>query len=331
MALWMVRAGQHGEQENLALENGLVVVGYDEVPDLSGIQTREELRALCEQAYPDAPQARVSNYMGQLWGFVKGIKPGDLVALPLKARAAVAVGRARGPYTYRPDQPAGAKHGRPVEWLRTDVPRTEIGQDLLYSLGAFMTVCQVNRNNAEERFQGIIKTGRDPNLSDTDGPEELDLEEIALDAIRGRVEARFKAHDFARLVAALLNAQGYHVFTSPPGPDGGVDVVAGGGPMGFDPPRLCVQVKSGTSPVDVGVLRELQGVMRAFGAEHGLLVSWTGFKESVYQEARRAFFEIRLWDSNKLLQALLQYYESLPEDIQTELPLKRIWTLVPEE
>lgn len=43
--------------------------------------------------------------------------------------------------------------------------------------------------------------------------------------------------------------------------------------MGFEAPRLCVQVKSGDDPVDVTVLRELRGVMKAYRAEQGLIVS----------------------------------------------------------
>ena len=62
------------------------------------------------------------------------------------------------------------------------------------------------------------------------------------------------------------------------------------------------------------------------------MVSWGGFKGTVDKEARQIFFEIRLWDSDDLLSALFNNYEKLSEDIQAELPLKRIWTLVlPEE
>ena len=32
-----------------------------------------------------------------------------------------------------------------------------------------------------------------------------------------------------------------------------------------------------------------------------------------------------------MIENLLTHYEQLPEDIQAELPLKRIWTLVLEE
>jgi restriction system protein len=101
--------------------------------------------------------------------------------------------------------------------------------------------------------------------------------------------------------------------------------------MGFDPPRLCVQVKSSTQQQDVSVLRELKGIMKDFGAEQGLLVSWGGFKRSVLSEARRAFFEIRLWDAGNLVEEVQQHYDQFPEGLKAELPLKRIWTLVQED
>jgi restriction system protein len=101
--------------------------------------------------------------------------------------------------------------------------------------------------------------------------------------------------------------------------------------MGFESPRICVQVKSSQSPVDVTVLRNLQGILKNFGADQGLLVSWGGFNKAVLEEASRNFFTIRLWDSSTLLQAITRNYDRLPESLQAELPLKRVWALVIEE
>lgn len=100
--------------------------------------------------------------------------------------------------------------------------------------------------------------------------------------------------------------------------------------MGFGHPRIAIQVKSGDMPADVSVLRELQGVMPRFGAEHGLIVSWAGFRESVIREARQLFFEVRLWDAGDLVSALQNNYSKLSEELQAEIPLKRIWLLVEE-
>jgi restriction system protein len=341
MTLWMVRAGKHGEREDLALNRNLLVIGWSDLPDLSQVRSRDALLSLCLETYPNDKRATVTNWTNQIWSFVGRMKTGDLVCLPLKGRAVIAVGRVAGPYQYRADLPPDDRHTRPVEWLNPDLPRSAFGQDLLYSLGAFLTVCQIRRNNAEARVRAILQTGRDPavgpspvSLTEGDDGDEVaatDLEAYARDQIAEYVGTRYKGHELTRLVAALLEAQGYKTLISPEGPDGGVDIIAGQGPMGFDPPRLCVQVKSSDQPLDVRPFRELQGVLHTFGAEQGLLVSWGGFKSSVHGEARSKFFQIRLWDAGDLVEALLAHYERLPEEVQAELPLKRIWTLVPEE
>lgn len=158
-----------------------------------------------------------------------------------------------------------------------------------------------------------------------------DLEQQGRDQIRTLIGTRFKHHGLERLVTALLIAQGYRTKIAPIGADGGVDVVAGRGPMGFDSPRLCVQVKSATVPVDVKTIRELKGVLNTFGAEHGLLVSWGGFTSKALAEARKLFFGIRLWDSDDRIDNVLEAYEDFPADIRAELPLKRIWVVLAEE
>jgi restriction system protein len=83
--------------------------------------------------------------------------------------------------------------------------------------------------------------------------------------------------------------------------------------------------------VGVDVLRQLQGVLSTFQAQHGLLVSWGGFRDTVYRESRTHFFSIRLWDAGDLVNELLNMYDRLPDSLQAELPLKRIWAPVPEE
>jgi restriction system protein len=53
------------------------------------------------------------------------------------------------------------------------------------------------------------------------------------------------------------------------GKDGGVDILAGSGPLCFIDPRICTQVKSSSSPLDVRILSELQGVMQRVNAKQG--------------------------------------------------------------
>jgi restriction system protein len=335
MSLWLVRAGRYGEQEVRALEKGLVSVGWKDLPDLSGVKTRDELVKLFEKTYPNRTRKSVANQVGQIWAFVRRIERGDLVVLPLKAQSAIAVARVEGGYEYRNDLGEDMHHVRRAKWLRTDIPRAALDQDLLLSFGAFMTVCQVTRNKAEERVETLLKQGsrgmEGGTLEKGSDLEPMDIEQIARDQIVDYINRKFKGHDLARLVEAVLQAEGYVTTRSEPGPDGGVDILAGSGPMGFEPPRVCVQVKSASSTADVTVFRSLQGTVQQFKAEQGLLISWGGFNRKVVEEARRSFFSIRMWDSGDLLEAILKSYDRFPDALKAELPLKRTWTLVLKE
>lgn len=71
--------------------------------------------------------------------------------------------------------------------------------------------------------------------------------------------------------------------------------------------------------------------MKTNGASQGLLVSWSGFKKSTVDEAKSKFFEIRLWSADDLIGAVLKNYEALPKEIQADIPVKRVWALVPPE
>ena len=68
--------------------------------------------------------------------------------------------------------------------------------------------------------------------------------------------------------------------------------------------------------------------MANFGATRGLLVSMGGFTRAARAEARRLFFQIRLWDSDALIGKVTDVYERLSGETQAELPLRKIWTLV---
>lgn len=331
MSVWLVRAGQHGEREDIALNNNVAAIGWVDMPDMSRIKSKDELRNLYAKIYPDKKKNAASNHVGQLWTLLKRIEVGDLVVMPSKFRASISIGEVKGSYNYRTDLSDNSRHTIPVKWINTDIPRTAFDQDLLYSMGAFMTVCQIKRNNAEVRIKKILKGEPGPINGGTDNDDDVDIEGVASDQIVDFINRKFKGHELSRLVEAVLQAQGYVTEISKPGPDGGVDILAGSGPMGFSEPRICIQVKSSQSPVDVTVLRGLQGSMNNFGADQGLLVSWGGFTRKVLEESRLSFFNVRLWDSDNLIKAIFKNYHNLSDSLQAELPLKRIWALVIEE
>jgi restriction system protein len=133
------------------------------------------------------------------------------------------------------------------------------------------------------------------------------------------------------LVDAILRAQGYTTYLSPEGSDGGADILAGMGTLGFGTPQLCVEVKSGDTPIDRPTVDKLLGAMSKFGAQQGLFVSWSGFKTNVQKELAQSFFRVRLWSQKELLEALFSTYDKLDDELKAELPLKRIWAVAAQE
>ena len=338
MALWLVRAGRHGEYENKFLKENRIYLTWGGLShDLAGLKTRGQLRVLLEKVYSDAPKGRITNNLGQIWAFGQAIAQGDWIILPSKKKPAIHIAEVKGDYTFNPKGDEPFFHYREVEWIAHDVARTNFDQDLLYSFGAFMTVCQVSRHDAEKRVNRMAKNGwksSGPIPGSAKKPEEEiadssdgmdDLAQAARDQLAKLVVARFQGHGMARLVDAVLRARGYTTYLSPEGPDKGIDILAAPEPMGFGEPRVCVQVKSGDSALDRPTLDQLIGVMQNVQASHGLLVSWGGFKSSVDKEEATQFFRVRLWDQGDLIDEVLAHYDKLDEEIRTELPLKRIW------
>lgn len=341
--VYLTRAGKLGEDEDTALESNLAVIGFRDIPSLEAAKDYDTVYSIVEAHMAGAKARAIGNRAGQLWAFAVAMKEGDLVVMPRKLTSQIAVGRVTGPYAYRKVR-GEQRHVRPVSWDRPDVPRTVFEQDLLHSFGAFMTVCNISRNDAERRVAAVFAGRGDPGprvelekprpgtAPQALEPEDLpDLGQLAHDQIVAHIQTRFAGHALASLVDAVLRADGWVTKVSPPGADGGVDILGGRGPLGLDAPRLCVQVKSQNNPADVTVYRTLQGTMQTFKAEQGLVVCWGGFNKAVLGEARQGHFTVRLWDSRDLVEAIYRTYDQLPAEIQAELPLKRVWMLVPEE
>lgn len=173
-----------------------------------------------------------------------------------------------------------------------------------------------------------MKTGESVSVGEQ---PEANLELLARDQIAKLVIQRFKGHGLAVLVESILRAQGYITYRSPEGPDKGVDILAAPGSLGFGSPRICVQVKSGDLPVDSPTLNQLVGAMQNVQADQGLLISWGGFKSSIDRDIPAQFFRVRLWDQDKLIDALLSNYDRLDEDLRADIPLKRVWTVAEVE
>lgn len=343
MALWLCRTGRHGEHETKFIQDGRIYLTWMGLNrDLGKLKDLAELRELLDELYPKFTPSHRTQNSGQIWAFVSRMSPGDWVVVPSKQRT-IHVGEITGRYVFSAEAPEPYFHSRTIKWLQTDIPRTNFDGDILNSLGAFTTVCRIQRNDAETRIRAMQANGwksagiqpRTPQAEDEDdaplAAERLDLEQIARDEIARLIASRFSGHSLESLVEAILKAQGFTTHHSPKGADGGVDILAAPGTLGFGSPRICVQVKSQDSPLERPVLDQLVGTMQHVGADQGLLVCWGGFKATIEREAPRLFFRVRLWDQKVLIDELLAHYDKLDEDIRAELPLKRVWAVAAQD
>jgi restriction system protein len=333
-----VRCGGDSAFEQEALEQQIVGIGWGRLGDVSKFENVEDLRKHYATCHPQEKPRTQINCSSQVFTFAKKIQIGDLVALPIKSLGAIAFGKVVGDYRFVPDSHHYVAHQRSVEWIGKPIPRSSISQDLLYTFGAFLTVFQVTRNDAENRVRALLAGKKDvvvttvpASQSEDEIDEQVDIETIAKDQLRKLITQKFAGHALSRLVGEVFKAQGYIVQISPEGPDGGVDVLAGSGKSGFDSPKIAVQVKSGSIVVDAPTIHQLQGTMKNFEATNGLVVSWGGFNSAALKEGRRLFFTVKLWDSNDLIHHLLENYDQLSDEIKADIPMKKIWTLLPEE
>ncbi|SOY41320.1 restriction endonuclease [Cupriavidus taiwanensis] len=342
MAIWLTRAGSHGEYEQKFIQENRVYVTWADLDvNLSKLKQRSELSAVMTQLYPDTKPKAILNWVSQVWPFAHDMKLGDLVVLPLKSQPVIYIGEITGDYQAAPEGPNPFFHWRTVKWIGEGVPRTHFGKDLLFSFGAFLTICRIQRNNAEQRIaamrangwkaETLTATTKVAAQADDLAAADADLEELARDQIAALISARFKGHGLTRLVEGILKAQGYTTYRSPEGADGGADILAGSGPLGFAAPRLCVEVKSEDSLIGREPVDKLLGAMTKFNADQGLFVAWGGFKGNVQKELATQFFRLRLWTQKDLLEQLFEFYERLEEDLKAELPFKRVWMVAAQD
>lgn len=152
-----------------------------------------------------------------------------------------------------------------------------------------------------------------------------DIEENTRDFILKRLARELKGHPFAEFVAHLLETMGYQTRISSEGPDGGIDIIAHKDELGFEPPIIKVQVKSGEASVGDPIVSALYG--KVASGEFGLLVTLGTFSSQA-KSFGRSKSNLRLIDADELVHLILQHYDSFNSRYKALLPLKRVY--VPE-
>lgn len=330
--VWVVRAGKGGVWASEFEQRGDMAVGFAPVGDLTGA-TRQQVM---ERARREFGEKGGSNAGGQLDAFANRIATGDLVITPERDTRELLYGRVSGPYRFLPE-PAVAdhRHARAVEWLgRRD--RDRLPERALFSLGSTLTVFRPEPQDGIAHF--LLSGEVDPGRFDAGGggvPEEALLGSTAAEEQENRnkelIAKRIRDLGWAEtqdLVAGVLRAMGYATQVSPPGADGGVDVIACQDPLFLSPPLVKVQVKARPeSKTPPGEVRALLGILDP--DDRGIFVSTGGFTGPTEKEVdgnRR----VQLLGMDRLLELVLEHYDALDDQVRSLVPLRRIWVLADE-
>jgi restriction system protein len=322
--MWGIHAGKTGDADRLFLKENFVAVGWNQVGDLSELkQDQENFKPAVAEAYPEAKLGAIPLNAGQLLRFAHVMRPGDVVLYPSKADRHVHFGRVEGDYRHDPSLEPGYPHLRPVKWVKS-LPRTNFSQGALYEIGSAMSLFQV-KNYAEE-FRAALEDGTTPSpggkQDETVAPVVEDIEENTKDFVLKALSQELKGHPLAHFVAHLLNTMDYRTRVSPEGPDSGIDIVAHRDEMGFEPPIIKVQIKSGDGKFGQPVVAALYGNVGA--SEHGLLVTLGSFTSQAMNFAR-SNSNLRLIDGEELVDLILAHYEQFDPQYKGILPLKKVY------
>lgn len=162
MALWVVRAGEEGEQEERVLANNVVAIGWNNLGNLSKYPDFLSLFDYFKSIHPKEEHGRDTDYekssrlqFGEVWAFIKKIEIGDFVVLPSKKTENIFIGKILGEYEYK-QYTDNIKHTRQVKWLKT-IKKSEVPQLILNSFNTGLTVFNVEKNDAENFIQRVLE------------------------------------------------------------------------------------------------------------------------------------------------------------------------------
>lgn len=325
--VWHFRPAREGEFGRLLLETGLVSAEFGVREDLSEHFDPGQILDVVETANPHEKPTRVRSMSTQLNALVNGMQPGDILLASLPCGGLVGVGMIEPGLAEDPE----GRPARRVQWLREPVRRDLLLPDLLTATGSYTPLSEVSRPGILDRVRGLIRDGRDPGPCGPGGsaPETLGaLLSREHQRIKNRIGAVFTGHAMADLVGELLRLEGMTVSVGAPGPDGGVDLIAGGGPMGIAPPRIVGQVKSGLQVAGDETLQGLVGNLHGAGGDTALLVSWSGVTRQARGRASAMGFRVLIWDGDEVVRRFLDGYDRLPDRIRGAVRLTPVRTYV---
>lgn len=153
MKIWLLKAAGTLEDEEIILKNNVITIGWAEFPNLSYVKNEEQVKKLMLEKYPGMQEVRGCAWAGEICSFITKIKKGDLVAVPLKSKNEVIIGRVTGNYEYK-QLSNFISHIRKVRWLKT-LSKAIFEEELEVNLSSPDTLFLIKADS--EKFLGFIE------------------------------------------------------------------------------------------------------------------------------------------------------------------------------
>ncbi len=309
--LWVVRA-EFGKYTKDFLNGGYVAAGWIPYKDLRFIKTRDEIEELYRQTYPDEPNRRVGANVGQIERFLLHIEPGDYIITPPDNTQWLYYGEVEAELLYYdPDtKDCPFPHRRKVQWAKEPLRRQEFSVPFLKTLQTGKTVFYV-----DHLAEFLVKIGA---KRETVVPAAQDPYRVALDRI-----LELSPKEFEELVGCLLEAVGFKQEVIGKTGDGGIDVRGEMDISSLHTLRMFVQVKHWRNKkVNASVVTNFRGGIPQDGV--GAIITTSDYSSSAIDAAESPGFKpIRLIDGRQFVDLLVLHWDSIPEDFQDDLGLKR--------
>ena len=313
--------GIHTLDDYMFLNRSVIAIGWKPMGNLSEISPdREAFKKKYASIYPEAKLQAVATSAGMLYRFVYEAKVGDYVVFPSKVNRQINIGIIEGDYQYSPNE-ANYVQLRKVKWLK-HFPRTAFSQGALYEVGSAMTFFSL-KNYADEYLSALTKSEKKVEVV-TDDAETVekttqDIIEGTKDYILKELSKNLKGYDLEGFVADLLRAMGYRATVSSHGGDRGIDITAYKDEL---PPRILVQVKSGTDDIKESTIQSLKGAMRE--GDYGLFVTLANYTKNAQNYLRNTPI-IRGINGTELVELILKYYDGLSDCYKIMIPLQKVY------
>lgn len=321
---WIIRAGE-GAYLADKFAKGFVAIGWGDLGDLTKVQTMDEIREkyLASGLEDTKAKGAASNDIAMIYKFRRGIKVGDWVVTYNREKRVYLLGKVKSDYLFNPtlvdsDHP----HVREVNW-DYNISRDALKPTSKNSFG-LATLVSVREDVLEDLLAVAGKPAESvAQVSEESEEEDINLVFDARERIKDKI-IKLSEHQLPELVAAILRAMSFKTRISPKGADRGCDIFASPDGLGFQEPRIKVEVKhKPNTPIGAPDLRSFITTLR--DRDNGLYVSSGGFTKEAKYEAERASIPVTLVDLDVLANLVIERYSKFDLEGQILLPLVKIY------